>query len=61
MPDKNSYWNMLRLNWFRKPVEKTVAEPAIFAKQIEFADGTTIDLVRDSIVVLTGPNNVGKS
>jgi energy-coupling factor transporter ATP-binding protein EcfA2 len=61
MSDANSYWNMLRLNWFRKPVEKVAIEPAIFVKQISFADGTAIDIAQDSIVVLTGPNNVGKS
>lgn len=62
MVNANSYWKMLRLNWFSKPTEKAQPlEPTIFVRQVTFADGTVIDIAQDSIVVLTGPNNVGKS
>lgn len=59
---ENSYWNMLRLNWFRKTAtEEVVDQPTVSVSQVEFSDGTTIEVLRNSIVVLTGPNNVGKS
>lgn len=34
---------------------------AVFFSEIEFSDGTKISLQRKSILVLTGPNNAGKS
>jgi AAA domain, putative AbiEii toxin, Type IV TA system len=36
-------------------------EPRIFVSSIEFSDGTKLHLSRNSILVITGPNNTGKS
>lgn len=59
---ENFYWKMLRLNWFRKTVsDGAVDQPSVSVSQITFSDGTAIDVQGNSIVVLTGPNNVGKS
>ncbi len=59
---ENSYWKMLRLSWFRSTAaQEAVRQPSVAVSQITFSDGTAIDVQRNSIVILTGPNNVGKS
>lgn len=44
-----------------KDVDATTTDPAVTFKSITFSDGTTIELEPTDVVVLVGPNNVGKS
>ncbi len=39
----------------------TITKPNVFVKSITFNDGKQIDLSNNDIVVIVGPNNVGKS
>jgi energy-coupling factor transporter ATP-binding protein EcfA2 len=61
---RKSYFEILKLSWFRRqqPVfEPPEGPPAVYVRSINFVDGTKLELEPNSIVVVTGPNNVGKS
>jgi energy-coupling factor transporter ATP-binding protein EcfA2 len=38
-----------------------ISEPLVYVTELAFKDGTKLTLNKDSIIVLTGPNNSGKS
>ena len=59
-----SYLDILKLSWFRKATDLDQTYqggPALYVKSITFTNGTKVGLEPNSIVVLTGANNVGKS
>ena len=61
---RKSYFDILKLSWFRRTTEGEKAHqgpPAVYVRSITFLDGTKVELEPNSIVVLTGANNVGKS
>lgn len=62
----NHYWQLLKNVFSRARDDKskplsTNNSPSLFVSEMEFADGTSIQLQKNSIVVITGPNNSGKS
>jgi ABC-type branched-subunit amino acid transport system ATPase component len=61
---RKSYLDLLKLSWFKKAQDVDQVHqgsPALYVKSIVFANGTTVELEPNSIVALTGANNVGKS
>ncbi len=55
------------LEWIRKPIQSLAKSPPdpdraqVHVKRLVFSDGVELELQRNSIVVFTGANNVGKS
>ncbi len=43
------------------PAARQHLRPSLYASEVTFSDGTTINLEADDLVILVGPNNSGKS
>ena len=59
---------MGKMDWFKRWRSKparidtpVVSDAKLWISSVKFSDGTAINLEKDAIFVLTGPNNVGKS